>query len=117
MQMKMVDRLSAVGAGIDDDAITIGQSLFVSYLRRGPVQVAEQGALVLARIDHGRDVLARDDKDVDRGLGVDVGESVAQLILVDGRGGNFTLDDPAKKAAHSQTSVHGGDGRFIVRSS
>ena len=53
---------------------------------------------------------ARDDEDVDWGLGVKVGEGVAKLILVNRGGGDGSFNDLAEQAAHSESSVHGASG-------
>ena len=42
---------------------------------------------------------------VHRGLGIDVGKGVAQLVLIDGGGGNTSLNDLAKEATHNANSV------------
>jgi hypothetical protein len=51
-------------------------------------------------------VLARDNQDVHGRCRVNVGEGVPEVVLVDGRGGNGSFNDLAKKAAHNETSVH-----------
>ena len=45
-------------------------------------------------------MFARNDEDVHRGLGIDVGKSIALVILVDGFGRNASINDLAKDAAH-----------------
>src|SRR5579863_2660317 len=52
------------------------------------------------------DVLSRDHQHVNRRFGIDVGEGVNQVVLINGRRWNFTRRDLAKKAAHGVSSVH-----------
>jgi hypothetical protein len=42
---------------------------------------------------------------MDWSLGVDVGKGVAELVLVDGSGGNGSFNDFAEETTHSGTSV------------
>ena len=41
-------------------------------------------------------------------LGVKIGEGVALLVLVDGGGGNASVNNLAKDATHGETSVQDG---------
>lgn len=106
MQVEMVNGLAAIISGIYDDAIAFAQTLSTGDLRGYPLQMAEQGTTAFVSINHRRDVPAGNDENMDRRLGMDVGEGVAHLILVNGRGGNGTLDNFAKETAHRETSVH-----------
>jgi hypothetical protein len=103
----MVDRLAAVGAGVDDDAIAVAELFGAGDLRGDPVQVAEEASLALIGVGHGIDVLARDDEDVDGRLGMQVGEGVGQVVGINGGGGNASFGDLAKDAAHDEISLHG----------
>ena len=51
------------------------------------------------------DVLAGNHEEVRRRLGVDVKESDALVVLVDGLGGDGSIDDLAEGAIHSGTSL------------
>jgi len=108
----MVDGLAAVFAGVDDDTIAIGQTLAAGDLGGCPQQVAEDGALAWVGVDHRRDVLAGNDEDVYRSLGVDVGKGVYQLIFEGGRGRNFTFDNAAEETAHGDPSVADGSKKL-----
>src|SRR5215469_8872071 len=52
------------------------------------------------------DVLSRNNEDVHRRNGLDVGERVAQVVLVDRLRRNASIDDLAKEAAHGQLRVY-----------
>ena len=106
--MEMIDGLSAVGAGVDHQAIALGQTLVAGNLGGGPQQVAEQLAIRLIRFVHRGNVFARCHQHMDRRLGVEVGEGVARLVLVDRRGGNASVNDLTKDATHNDTSVQDG---------
>ena len=101
----MIDGLAAFVAGIDDDAVSVVEALGAGDLSGCPEQVTEEGAIALFGIGHGGDVLAWDDEHVNRGLGVNVGEGVAKLVLEDGGGGDVSFNDLAEEAAHMAPSV------------
>ena len=96
MKVKMVDGLPAVLTCVHNNAITIAQTLVAGDLRCCPKQVPEKGALALIGFDKGRNVLAGNDQDVYRSLGVDVGKGVGQRILEEGCGRNLTFDNLAE---------------------
>jgi hypothetical protein len=106
MKMEMIHSLSAIFPGIHNNAISIVKAFAPGNLRSRPQQMTEQGTPFLIDIIHGPDVFARNNQHVNRRLGVKIGKSVAKLILVNGSGGNASLNDLAEEAAHSETSVH-----------
>jgi len=69
------------------------------------ISAAAQRLVGFSGNSHGIDMLAGHDEHVDRGLRVNVGKGVALLVLVDGRGGNASVDDLAKQAIHGESSV------------
>jgi len=105
MQVEMVYGLAAVGAGIHDDAVALAKLFGAGDLRGYPKQVTEKRALARVDIHHGIDVLARDDEDVDGRLGMKIGEGISQVVGINGGGGNASISDLAKDAAHNETSV------------
>jgi hypothetical protein len=109
MKVEVVDSLTAVLTRIHDNAIAIAEPLLASNLRRSPKQVTEKRALALIGFDHGRNVLAGNDQNMHRSLGVEVGKGVSQRILEYRRRGNGTFDNLAEEAAHNDPSVQGGD--------
>ena len=98
--MNMVDGLAAVVTGVDDRAVALSQSLAARNLGRHPMQMADQGTVILGRMPNRGNVFARNNQHMHRCLRVDVGKDVALIVLVDGLGGDASVDDPAKKAAH-----------------
>lgn len=104
--MDVVHCLSAVFAGVDHSAIAPRQSFGSRNLGGCPMKVADQGAVLLAIMGNGRDVLFRNDEDVYGRLRIDVGEGVALVVLVDGFGRDTSIDDPAEEAAHFGFSLH-----------
>ena len=101
----MVDGLAAVCASVDDDTIALGQAFGAGDLRCRPYEVAEERAIVETGLRQRVDVSAGDDQDVGLRLRMDVGEGVTLVVLIDGGGGNTSVEDLAKQAAHSVTSV------------
>jgi len=65
------------------------------------MQMPNQGIVLFACVGDRSHVLAGNDKDVNRGLRIDVGEGIALVILIDGLGGDASIDDSAKDAAHA----------------
>ncbi len=112
VNVEMIHGLASVGTGVDDHAVAFVEVVGAGDAGGGPEQVAEQFAVAPGGLGHGDDVLARGDEDVDRRLRMDVCEGVAELILVEGGGGNAPFNDHAKEAAHGAFSLQerGGVG-------
>jgi hypothetical protein len=102
----MVDCLSTVFAGVDHGPIALRQSFGTRDLGGCPMKVADQGAVLLARMCNGLDVLTRNNEDMHRRLRIDVGEGVALVVLVNGLGRNASIDNLAEEAAHFGFSLH-----------
>ena len=104
MEVKMIDGLAAVFAGVDDYAIALAEA-FVAGNRGGCIQeMAEQVAVVSGCVVERGEVFTGNDENVDRRDRMNVGEGVAELVLVDGSGGNGTFGDLAEDAGHGVTS-------------
>ena len=100
MDVDMVDGLSAIFAGVDYGAIALCQPFGAGYFGGCPMKMADQSVVLLISVGNRRNMLARNNKDVDRGLRIDVGKGVALVVLVDGFGRNTSIDDPAEEATH-----------------
>ena len=61
--------------------------------------------MILARFRKRSDVFARHNQHMHRRLGINVGERVALLILINGSGRNAPFEDLAEDAIHSAFSV------------
>ena len=101
----MVYGLAAVFAGVDDHPITFREAFGTGDFGGGAEQVAEQSFVASPGIGERADMLAREDKHMGRRLRIDVREGVAELVLVEGFGGNASFDDLAEDAAHDGFSV------------
>jgi len=109
MEVKMIDGLAAVFAGVDDDTIAFAEA-FVAGNRGGCIQeMAEQVAVVSGCVVERGEVFTGNDENVDRRDRMNVGEGVAELVLVDGSGGNGTFGDLAEDAGHGVTSRASGE--------
>lgn len=82
--MNVIDGLTAVISGIDHRAISLGEALGPCDFRRSPVQVAEQFFVGLLSVSDRGDMFPWNDQNVDRRLGIEIGKSVALVVLVDG---------------------------------
>jgi hypothetical protein len=98
MEVQMVDCLPSVLAGVDDRSIAMRQVLFGRYPPRGIKQVAEKRLVFFRALQlrQRRDVLARHDQQVHRGLGMDVMEGDGHFVFENFLGGNLAARDFAK---------------------
>jgi len=103
VDVNVINCLSAIRTGIDHGAISLRQPLGSCNFRCGPVQVAKQLPVFLLRVRDGSDMQSRDNEDVHRRLWLQVRESVAVIILIDGSRGDCTVYDLAEDAAHGQS--------------
>ena len=100
----MVDCLAAVFAGVDDHAVAFAEA-FVAGDRGGSVQkMAEQIAVLNAGVVERGEMFTGNDENVDGRHRMNVGEGVAELVLIDGGGGDRTIGDFAEDAGHGSTS-------------
>ena len=101
----MIDGLAAVFASIDHHAVAPMQIAGARDLSRDPQQVAEQGAM--GRFTSASEAMCSRGahEHVNRSLRTDVGESVTELVLVDGRGRDASFNDLAEEATHNANSV------------
>jgi hypothetical protein len=104
MKVEVIDGLSSVFAGVDDDAVAFGEALVVGNQGRSEEKMTEEVSVLCARVVERGKVLAGDDEDMDGSLRVNVGECVAERILVDGCGGDGTFGNFAEEAGHEMTS-------------
>src|SRR5688572_31406044 len=108
MVVQMKNALPCVGAGIDDHAKPrVGDSPLARQPRRDLKDLADQRAVLGLDIEHARDVLARNQKNMDGRLRPDVGESDDTLVLINRVGLDLPLRDTAK-----QTTIHERSSRW-----
>jgi hypothetical protein len=96
--MKVVDTLAGGRAGVGHQPeAPIGYPALAGELGRDREESPEHLGVLLGQVSRGVDVLARDNKDVSWGLGVDVAERHDQVILMNEVGRHLTDDDPTKQ--------------------
>ncbi len=100
MHMQMVHRLPAIRARVDHNTIAAREAFVAGNFGGGFKQGAEERGVAGGGVVKRGDVPARNDENVDRGLGVDVGKGEKILILVNRPGGNLTGGDFAKETIH-----------------
>lgn len=118
----MVNGLAALGAGVDRAAVSSGGDAFLlGELGGDQEQVAQELFVPGFGGLQSLQVLLGDDQDMGGGLGVDVSEGQALLILEDDIGGDLPADDLAKNglghvlklgpalAAQFAQHLHGGN--------
>lgn len=114
VQVKVRDFLAAVGSGIGDEAEAGGGDVeFTRDFGGGDHQVAEQGGIGGGGLPHVGEVILGNDDDMDRGLGVDVVEGEAVVVLVDDLGGNLSPDDFAENGGVGVAGVAGHGMGFL----
>jgi hypothetical protein len=95
--VKVGDGFAGVGAVVDDETKTAGELELFGDRAGGDQEVTEDGLLVGGGVaDAGDDGLG-DDQQVDRGLGGDVVDDDATVVLVFDLGGDFAVDDSLEK--------------------
>lgn len=104
--MDVIHCLSSVLTRIDHGAKAIGEPFAARDLGRSPVQMPEQFAVFFPGLRERRDVLARNYKDVNRCLRIDVRKRIAVIVLVNGFGRDASVNDLAEKAAHNHFRVY-----------
>lgn len=82
--MNMVDSLSSVPSGIDHGAVSLGKPLGFGNFCCSPVEMSEQLPMFLLGVCNRGDMFARNDKNVNRRLRLQIRKCVAQVILIDG---------------------------------
>jgi len=98
MHVNMEDGLSGVGPCVDNRAV----AGLVDLLRFGDApsherEMSKQGFIPRGHVVEGADVLLRNDKNVDRRLGIDVFKGEASVILKHDARGNFLSGELAKQ--------------------
>ncbi len=104
--MEVFDGLSAVSAGVDDQAIAIVETLAAGDLAGGGQQGAKQGGVGRQGIRVGGEVAFGDHKHVHWGLWVDVGEGegfggLVQALDRDGARDDFTEEAVGRRIRHT----------------
>jgi hypothetical protein len=105
MHMQMVDCLAAVFGRVDHYPISFKKLIVAGQICAHPEQMSEQCGVFFAGFGKRSQMFTRDNQDVNRRLGMDIGEGVAFVILVNGSRRDASFDDPAEKAAHNRISV------------
>lgn len=98
VQVQVVDGLTAVGAGVGDDAEAAGEAFLLGDLCGNEHEMAEECLVRFDRVRGGGDVFLRDDEHVRRGDGMQVAEGEGPVVLKDFGGGDGARDDAAEDA-------------------
>jgi hypothetical protein len=109
MYMEMIDGLAAVFSCVDDDAIAFGETFLAREVRRDPEQMTEHRRVLLAGFCKRDEMFTRDDQQVNRGLGRNVGEGVTCIVLIFRFGWDASIDNFAEEATHNRISVQERD--------
>jgi hypothetical protein len=96
VNVKVVDGLAPVVAGIDDGSKASRQALTVGYARRNQVKVSQQILIFGGGFCQRTDVLTRYNQYVRWRLGVDVPERVRPIVFKDFLRRNFAGHDFAE---------------------
>lgn len=91
--MEMVDRLSPVFAGVDDDTISAIQLSLARNVCGDSHQMTKQGCVFGNGLCLRGDVLFGNDEEMGRCLRIDVGKGDAEIILVEAVCRDFAFHD------------------------
>ena len=106
MHVEVRDGFTTVGAVVDHDAETLGETELTGELTGNEQQMPESGLVFHGRLSDARDGLTRHDQNVSRGLRGDVMESHADNVLMDELRGNLLVGDLLKqrlRGAHGKS--------------
>jgi hypothetical protein len=103
-----------VGAIIDYDAKAVFQLVFNRQITGGKQQMPESGLVPVISLGDAGDGLVRNDKEMHRGLRIDVLDHKTVVILMKDRRGDFTVTDFFKEGffAHGLEKKKGESGGF-----
>ena len=110
MDVEMRHSLAGIAAMVDDEAEAfvprLDAELFGDTARREQ-QGAERGLIFRHGLADTRDELLRHDEDVNGSLRIDVVEGGDEVVLIDERRGDLTVDDFLEKGlfAHAVSSL------------
>jgi len=107
MQVEVVDGLATMLSSVNDHTVSFAKTFVARNFRSGLHKMAEESTLASIGFFERADMLAGHNEDVNRRLGIDVGESVSELVLMDCGGWNLAFDDLAEETTHGVDSVHG----------
>lgn len=97
--MQMKDALPRVRTGIDHDTETaFRNSMIASKLTRRQKNFADDRAVFRLDVENSGDMFARNDKEMNRRLGINVSEDHDVIVLINDVSFDFSTDDTAKEA-------------------
>ena len=91
--MQMIDGLPAIGAAVDDHAVTVLQAEFFGEIADHEPQMGDQRRVVIGKCIEIGDLLLRNHQHMRRRFWRNIAKRQAAIILVHNVGGNFTIDD------------------------
>jgi len=95
MHMQVEDGLPGLSAGVDHGAPVLQAGIF-GHLGGHQQEVSQQGAIGGLRFFKAGDVLARNHKQVHRGLRLDIGKGNAVLVFMDPLGWDLAAQDASE---------------------
>ena len=96
VQVEMIHRLTAVVATVNYGAVAVSEALLLRKLPCHDEEVTNEITILGLQVVERRDRLPRNDKNVRRGLRINVVERHTPIILVDDVRIRLTVDDPLK---------------------
>lgn len=105
MQVEMVDSLSALVAGVDDGAKSVGETLFSSDFCSDEDEMPKKGLMGLQSVRLRGDVSLRDQENMRGSDGVEIAKGEAEVVLIDLRGGNLARDNATEDAVRFHREI------------
>lgn len=96
MNVQVIDRLSAIGAGVDDGPEAVRQAELLGNLTGDDKEMSQQRGITIRRVGQRSNRLLGDNQDVRGGLSVQVTKSECQFVFVDNVRRDLSINDLLK---------------------
>ena len=108
--MQVIDRLPAVGAGVDDGAEAVRQPELFGHDPGDNKEMPQQRGITIRRVGQRSNRSLGNDQDVRGGLSVKVTKGECQFVFVDNVRRNLSINDLLKNR-HPTERPEAGNGR------
>ena len=109
MYMQVIDRLPAIGAGVDDGAEAVRQPELFGHFAGDDKEMSQQRGIIILRVRQRANRSLGNDQDVRWGLSVKVTKGECQFVFVDNVRRDLSINDLLKNR-HPTERPEAGNG-------